>query len=137
MLLRKKRSPVRFAARRSANFLRFTDELTKEQNAVQNFPVGEEIFMKPWGLPTELDLWLVEMRTKGGQRRYTLEHLFVIDEIKRLKAKGLSLTNIRKELDNRYNSYGKTSNPEKIDHLANQIADLVKSTVHSFLEEKS
>ena len=85
----------------------------------------------------ELEGVIVPLRTKGGQRRYTLEHLFVIDEIKRLKAKGLSLANIRKELDNRYNSYGKTSNPEKIDHLANRIAALVKSTVHSFLEEKS
>ena len=85
----------------------------------------------------ELEGVIVPLRTKGGQRRYTLEHLFVIDEIKRLKAKGFSLSNIRKELDNRYDSYGKTLNPEKIDHLANQIADLVKSTVHSFLEEKS
>ena len=85
----------------------------------------------------ELEGVIVPLWTKGGQRRYTLEHLFVIDEIKRLKAEGLSLTNIREELDNRYNSYGKTSNPEKIDHLANRIADLVKSTVHSFLEEKS
>ena len=80
---------------------------------------------------------IVPLRTKGGQRRYTLEHLFVIDEIKRLRTKGLSLINIRKELDNRYNSHGKTSDPENIDHLANRIADLVKSTIHSYLEEKS
>ena len=79
---------------------------------------------------------IVPFRTKGGQRRYTLEHLFVIDEIKRLKAKGMSLIDIRKELDHRYNSHGETSNPENIDHLANQIADLVKSTIHHFLEGK-
>jgi DNA-binding transcriptional MerR regulator len=77
---------------------------------------------------------IVPLRTKGGQRRYTLEHLFVIDEIKRLKAKGLSLIDIRRELDHRYNSHGEKSNPENIDHLANQIADLVKSTVRHFLE---
>ena len=80
---------------------------------------------------------IVPLRTKGGQRRYTLEHLFVIDEIKRLRAKGLSLINIRTELDNRYNSHSRTSSPENVDHLANRIADLVKSTIHSFLEEKS
>jgi DNA-binding transcriptional MerR regulator len=77
---------------------------------------------------------IVPLRTKGGQRRYTLEHLFVIDEIKRLKAKGLSLIDIRRELDHRYNSHGEKSSPENIDHLANQIADLVKSTIRHFLE---
>jgi len=80
---------------------------------------------------------IVPLRTKGGQRRYTLEHLFVIDEIKRLKAKGLSLIDIRRELDHRYKSHGEKSNLENIDHLANQIADLVKSNIQSFLEGKS
>jgi DNA-binding transcriptional MerR regulator len=85
----------------------------------------------------ELDGFIVPLRTKGGQRRYTLEHLFVIDEIKRLKTKGLSLANIKKELDDRYNNTADTQEPEKVDLLANRIAEIVKSTIHSFLTEES
>ena len=83
----------------------------------------------------ELDGVIVPLRTKGGQRRYTLEHLFVIDEIKRLKTKGLSLSDIKKELDNRYNSISDSANNQKVDLLANRIAEIVKSTIHSFFEE--
>jgi DNA-binding transcriptional MerR regulator len=84
----------------------------------------------------ELDGVIMPLRTKGGQRRYTLEHLFVIDEIKRLKTKGLSLANIKKELDNRYNNTSNSAEPPKVDYLANRIAEIVKSTIHSFFEEK-
>jgi DNA-binding transcriptional MerR regulator len=73
----------------------------------------------------ELDGFIVPLRTKGGQRRYTLEHLFVIDEIKRLKTKGLSLANIKKELDDRYNNTADTQEPEKVDLLANRIAEIL------------
>ena len=85
----------------------------------------------------ELERVIVPLRTKGGQRRYTLEHLFVIDEIKRLKNKGLSLLEIKKELDNRYVSLGENSNHQKVDFLANRIADIVKSTIQSFFENET
>ena len=84
----------------------------------------------------ELEGVIMPLRTKGGQRRYTLEHLFVIDEIKRLKNKGLSLANIKEELDNRYNNAANSKEPQKVDLLANRIAEIVKSTIHSFFEEK-
>ena len=83
----------------------------------------------------ELDGLIMPLRTKGGQRRYALEHLFVIDEIKRLKNKGLSLANIREELDNRYNNFTTSKDPQKVDLLANRIAELVRSTLSSFFEE--
>jgi len=85
----------------------------------------------------ELEGVIVPLRTKGGQRRYTLEHLFVIDEIKRLRNEGLSLADIKKEFDHRYNSAASSSNPQKVDLLANRIAKIVKSTVHSFFEEET
>jgi DNA-binding transcriptional MerR regulator len=83
----------------------------------------------------ELEGVILPLRTKGGQRRYTLEHLFVIDEIKRLKNKGLSLANIKEELDKRYNNTPTTTEPQKVDLLANRIAEIVKSTIHSFFEQ--
>jgi DNA-binding transcriptional MerR regulator len=83
----------------------------------------------------ELEGLILPLRTKGGQRRYTLEHLFVIDEIKRLKNKGLSLANIKEELDNRYNSVSEEANHHKVDLLANRIAEIVKSTIQSFFQQ--
>lgn len=80
---------------------------------------------------------IVPLRTKGGQRRYTLEHLFVIDEIKRLKSKGLSLANIKEELHTRYNSISDNGNHHKVDLLANRIADIVKSTIQTFFEQET
>ena len=82
----------------------------------------------------ELDGILVPHRTKGGQRRYTPKHLFLIEEIKRLKKKGLSLPAIKRRLDNDYNSTEANPNSHKIDHLANQIAEMVRSTLYRFLE---
>jgi len=77
---------------------------------------------------------IVPLRTKGGQRRYTLEHLFVIEEIKRLKKKGLSLTDIKNKLYDSYNTGEDNSNSERIDLLANQIAEAVKSAIYRFFE---
>jgi len=82
---------------------------------------------------------IVPLRTNGGQRRYTLNHLSIINEVIRLKKKGLSLVDIKRTL-------GKTSvkdlsiqknNLEKIDILANRIAEVVKSTLYNFIEEEN
>ena len=82
----------------------------------------------------ELDGVLVPHRTKGGQRRYTLKHLFLIEEIKRLKKNGLSLPAIRRKLNHDHNDASGNSNSYKIDHLADQIAEMVRSTLYRFLE---
>ena len=58
-------------------------------------------------------------------------------DIKRLRKEGLSLANIKKEFDQRYNSTVSSSNPQKIDLLANRVAKIVKSTIHSFFEEET
>jgi DNA-binding transcriptional MerR regulator len=71
-------------------------------------------------------------RTKGGQRRYTPENVAVIDEIKRQRQKGMSLSEIRIEL-NHGNSV-RPSNSGKIDLLANRIAEVVKAEVYHFFE---
>jgi DNA-binding transcriptional MerR regulator len=84
----------------------------------------------------ELDGIIVPLRTGGHQRRYTAYHLSVIEEVKRLKNKGLSLPDIRKILDNSKDSSAKNTSLEKIDVLANQIAEVVKSTLYSFLEQE-
>ena len=82
----------------------------------------------------ELDGLIVPLRTQGGQRRYTPEHLFIIEEIRRLKRKGLSLVHIKNKLDNSYNAEEDNSNSPRIDLLANQIAEIVKSAIYRFFE---
>ena len=82
----------------------------------------------------ELEGVLVPHRTKGGQRRYTSKHLFLIEEIKRLKKNGMSLPAIRRKLDHGYNDSSGNPNSHKIDHLADQIAEMVRSTLYRFLE---
>ena len=83
----------------------------------------------------ELNGIIVPLRTQGGQRRYTSYHLFIIKEIKKLKKKGLTLVDIKQKLENNSPQFDKKGSSNKIDILADQIAEVVKSTIYNFLEE--
>jgi len=85
----------------------------------------------------ELDGLIVPLRTQGAQRRYTPEHLFVIEEIRRLKRKGLSLLDIKNKLDNSYNAEEGNSNSKRVDLLANQLAEMVRSAIYRFFEREN
>jgi DNA-binding transcriptional MerR regulator len=97
------------------------------------------------GVPTHtLRFWEKELngiilpeRTRGGQRRYTLEHLVVIEEIKSLKDRGMSLTEIKIELNHRFNSDEEHYNHQRADLLANKIAEIVRSAIFNYLEGKA
>jgi DNA-binding transcriptional MerR regulator len=84
----------------------------------------------------ELNGVIMPLRTKGGQRRYTLEHVLVVEEIKRLKGKGQSLDDIRRDLGRRFNTEEEHYNHQKADVLANKIAEMVRTAIFSFLENK-
>ncbi len=73
---------------------------------------------------------IVPLRTQGGQRRYTSENVAVIEMIKRLREKGLSLSEIKRTLGNGGKD-GKSSK-SKIDLLANRVAEVVKTEVYNF-----
>lgn len=85
----------------------------------------------------ELNGIIVPLRTHGGQRRYTPYHLVIIEEIKRLKKKGLSLIDIKRVLDKRRAESIPNNNLDKIEILANRIAEAVKTTLYNFLEEEN
>jgi len=85
----------------------------------------------------ELEGIIVPVRTKGGQRRYTLEDLLVIEEIKSLKAKSLSLADIKRELNQRFNSDEEHYNHQRADVLANKIARNRSLRHLQFLERQS
>jgi DNA-binding transcriptional MerR regulator len=84
----------------------------------------------------ELQGIIVPQRTKGGQRRYTLGHLLIIEEIKNLKSKGLSLTAIRAELNHRFNTDEENHSDPQADMLAGKIAEIVRSVLSDYLNGK-
>ena len=84
----------------------------------------------------ELEGILIPFRTPGGQRRYTKDDLLIISKIKQLKKEGLSLARIKKRLEKeKEDSPNQTSNPN-IQQIANEIADMVRSTIQSILQEE-
>lgn len=82
----------------------------------------------------ELEGIFVPHRTRGGQRRYTAEHITTIEEIKKLKNKGMSLTDIKRTLQN--TKEGNNSNATKIDLLLDRITEVVKAEIASFFENE-
>jgi DNA-binding transcriptional MerR regulator len=76
---------------------------------------------------------LVPLRTKGGQRRYTSDHHLLLEEVKLLKRKGLSLAEIRTELSTNHRSL---SDPSTLDLLAEHISEAVRTTLHRFFNSR-
>jgi DNA-binding transcriptional MerR regulator len=73
-------------------------------------------------------------RTLGGQRRYTLENIVTIGQIKELRKKGMRLADIKKEFSN--NNRGDFLNSGKVDFLANKLAEVVKTEIYSFFKRE-
>ena len=64
-----------------------------------------------------------------------MEHISVIEEIKRLKREGLSLEDIRNEMSARLNKKTpEETGQSEIDLLANRVAEVVRSVMYSFFE---
>lgn len=82
----------------------------------------------------ELDGIIVPLRTRGGQRRYTAEHISIIEDITNLKKGGMSLTEIRNKLSNNTNK-GDISYFDSADILAKRIAHIVRAEVYSFFQK--
>jgi DNA-binding transcriptional MerR regulator len=79
---------------------------------------------------------VVPLRTDGGQRRYTQDHLLLLEEIKRLKRKGFTLADIRDELGQALPVKEIEPGSPTLDHLADHIAEAVRSTIYRFFQEK-
>jgi len=84
----------------------------------------------------ELDGILAPLRTQGGQRRYTPEHISIIKEIKNLRSKRESLAEIKRELNNRDKASRTHLNSSRMDSLANRVAEVVRDEVYRFFERE-
>jgi|GEM_PF-691057 len=84
----------------------------------------------------ELDGIIVPNRTPGGQRRYSSEHISIIEDIAYLKKRGMSLAEIRKQLGNQYKQNDDFLDSNNIDLLAERIAEAVRAEIYSFFEKK-
>ncbi|MBM4329734.1 MAG: MerR family transcriptional regulator [Deltaproteobacteria bacterium] len=80
----------------------------------------------------ELPGLFVPVRTRGRQRRFTSENVAAIEEIKRLRERRMSLTEIKRRLNERHPQEVSSSN--KIDQLATRVAEVVKAEVYNFFE---
>jgi DNA-binding transcriptional MerR regulator len=83
----------------------------------------------------ELEGVLVPLRSRGGQRRYTQKHLLLIQEIRGFKQRGLRLAEIKMRLNGRHDPKAENSIEQKIDNIAAQIAEMVKTALYSLLEK--
>jgi DNA-binding transcriptional MerR regulator len=84
----------------------------------------------------ELEGLIVPLRTKGGQRRYTADHLAIIQEIKRFKTQGLSLPDIKAALQNPANPITTSNSEPELDLLADRINQVVRTTIYHFFDRK-
>lgn len=78
---------------------------------------------------------LVPTRTEGGQRRYGIEQLVILEEIKSLKKKGKSIAEIRDILQRGYEMKFGGSNSETIDLLAKRIAEILRDEIFNYFKE--
>ncbi len=83
----------------------------------------------------ELKGLLVPSRTNGGQRRYSTENLSLLEEIKKCRDNGLSLTEITEKISQDFEGEG--SQPSRVDLLATRVAEAVKTEVYNFFKTEN
>ena len=87
----------------------------------------------------ELDGIIVPHRTRGGQRRYALEHLTIIGKVKELREKVMSLPEIKRKLGKGQMSEAGSQGSgdertDRVDLLAARVAEVVRAEVNRFFE---
>ena len=78
---------------------------------------------------------LVPLRTAGGQRRYTDEHVSIIRKIKRLRERGMTVAETHSQLLKKYGNKMEDFNSARIDFLAQRVAEVVRDEVYRFFEK--
>lgn len=84
----------------------------------------------------ELDGIFVPLRTQGGQRRYTLEHLSLIQKIQRMRKQGMRLSEIKTRLNGLNAGVKLAANPVDFEVLVERVTEVVKSEICRMLNHE-
>ena len=79
---------------------------------------------------------IVPIRTPGGQRRYTQEHLSIIQKINRMRKQGMSLSEINSKLNNLNPEMKLPTNPVDFEVLVERVTEIVKSEIYRMLNHE-
>lgn len=85
----------------------------------------------------ELEGIIVPNRTDGKQRRYGPEHIIIIQKVKDLKNKGLSLAEIRDVFNDTQNTNISVSDDLDLLSLSDRIAEIVRIEINRFFQAKN
>ena len=81
----------------------------------------------------ELDGIISPFRTEGGQRRYTLEHLALIQKINRMRKQGKRLSEIKTKLNLLDLGMKLPTHPADVEILVERVTEVVKSEIYRLL----
>jgi DNA-binding transcriptional MerR regulator len=84
----------------------------------------------------ELDGIINPLRTEGGQRRYTLEHLAIIQKINRMRKQGMRLSEIKTKLNYLNAGMKLHTNTVDFDVLVERVTEIVKSEIYRLLNHE-
>jgi DNA-binding transcriptional MerR regulator len=84
----------------------------------------------------ELGGIIVPLRTPGGQRRYTLEHLSLIQKIQRMRKQGMRLSEIKTKLNSLKPGMTLPTNPVDFDVLVERVTEVVKTEIYRMLNHE-
>ncbi len=81
----------------------------------------------------ELEDIIIPLRSQGGQRRYTNDHISIISEIKKLRDVGISLLEIKSTLENGGEKLNEIQNNDSMDRLTDKISEIIKKELYNYL----
>ncbi len=84
----------------------------------------------------ELDGIINPLRTAGGQRRYTMEHLSRIQKIHRMRKQGMRLSEIKTKLNNLNTGMKLPPNSVDFEVLVERVTEVVKSEICRLLNHE-
>jgi DNA-binding transcriptional MerR regulator len=84
----------------------------------------------------ELDGIIVPLRTPGGQRRYTHEHLNLIQKIQRLRKQGMHLSEIKTKLNGLDANVKLPTHPVDFEVLVERVTEVVKTEIYRMLNHE-
>jgi DNA-binding transcriptional MerR regulator len=84
----------------------------------------------------ELDGIIVPLRTPGGQRRYTLDHLNLIQKIQRMRKQGMRLSEIKSKLNTKNVGMKMPTNPVDFEVLVERVTEVVKTEIYRMLNHE-